>query len=211
VVEPIGEYELIRTRSSHSSYGWLRYGDSSLPPAITYTGSALGFDLSLTYQTTHGINNEIQTENHWFFGSSTSFDSSVKPHAEFDFAYEGDEFRGVFTGTEEEKQAIKSVRWIAAPVDEKGNHPELDAKPGRGNFSSSDGTFGGSLGDLELRERDFVLTSGGGGGYAGGLDGTAITYPDHYLLELTVSTLPSGEVTARSQTVTVILSPTEGG
>ena len=209
VVEPTGRFETVRTDGSVHGYGWIDYGDDDLPAAVTYTGSALGFDLTISRQITHGVDNEITGENNWFFGPSVSFNSLPQPHAQPDKTHEAFHFEGVFTGTEAEKAQIKQVRWIAAPLDGEGTHPEL--KYHSGNFSSGDGTFGGTMDDLDLLNRDFTLESGGGSGYDGGLDGKPITHPAAYLVELTVTTLPPGEVKYRTETVTVTLYPQKGG
>ena len=65
--------------------------------------------------------------------------------------------------------------------------------------------------DLDLLNRDFTLESGGGSGYDGGLEGELITHPAAYLVELTVTTLPPGEVKYHTETVTVTLYPQKGG
>lgn len=210
VVEPTGRFETVRTNGSANGYGWIDYGDSDLPAAVTYTGSALGFDLTISRQVTHTVDNEITGENNWFFGPSVSFNRLPQPHARFDEAHESFGFKGAFTGTEAEKARLQGVRWVAAPVDSEGNHPELKSRFG-GNFSSSDGTFGGSLDASSLPLNDFLLRSGGGSGYEGGLEGDPITHPDAFLMELTVTTLPAGAVKSVTETVTVTLYPQEGG
>lgn len=199
IVTPLEEFRLVASRdSSRNDYGWLVYGDEALPAAATYTGHAAGFDLTVTYQTSHQVKNEIQTGNDWFFGERTSFDTTPKPHAQFDGAHESYDFRAVFTGTEAEKAALKSVRWVAAPLDGNGDHPEL--KHGGGNFSSSNGTFGGSYTAEELAQRDWSVGSGGGSGYDGGLEGNPLIYPAGYLVEFTVN----------GQTQTLTLLPEKG-
>lgn len=199
VAEPAGDCETIRTGESYSSHYWLVYGDDHLPAAATYTGHAAGFDLTVTYQTSHQVKSEVQTGYNWIDGAQYAFDPTPKPHAQFDGAHESYDFRAVFTGTGEEKAAVKSVRWAAAPLDEAGNHPEL--KYGGGNFSSSTGVFGGSCTAEELAQRDWSVRSGGGSGYDGGLEGNPIVCPAGYLVEFTVN----------GQTQTLTLLPEKGG
>ena len=203
IVTPLEDFRLVRSPEDNGRHDWewLRYGDGSLPAGVTYAGHAAGFDLTVACQTSHEVDNTIRTETEmsWFSGPSWSTDLTPKPHAEFDRARVRYDFQAVFTGTEADKSAVKSVRWAAAPLDEDGNHPEL--KHGSGDFSSSTGVFGGSCTAQDLAQRGWSIGSGGGSGYDGGLDGNPIVYPAGYLVELTVN----------GQTKTVTLLPEEGG
>ena len=127
----------------------------------------------------------------WFFGTSTSFDTTPKPNALFDSARESYDF----TGTETVPGAAELVnRYAAAPVWADGSGPSLEFGSGQG--SSSDGTFWGNARDSG------GLQSGGGSGL-GGDPNEAPVWPDHYRMVLSY-------VDGRAEQ-TVELRPVEGG
>lgn len=155
-------------------------GDRSLPPAVAYTGELAGFDITITYQTVHQVDNQI-AKNSGFF-SSTAFDMEAKPHSEFIHAFEGYDLSAIYTG---DPTALNSLRWIATPLAQDGSHPDMTYRGG--NFSSSDGTFGGTLSGEDFLDWDGTLTGVAGSGYGGGLDGVELAHPAGYLVELVIN------------------------
>ena len=172
VVLPQGDFQVEELSLSRSDLYLLTYGEPALPAAVTYAADVDGLRLEIDYQTVHMVDNAVETGGSWFFGPSTTFDTTPKPSAQFDEARESYDF----TGTETVPGAADLVnRYAAAPVWADGSGPSLEFGSGQG--SSSDGTFWG-IG------RDYGgLAGGGGSGLDGDLDDPPVR-PDHYRMEL---------------------------
>lgn len=191
VVLPQGDFQIVKTSSAYEVRAWYGYGDPALPAAMTYAADTDGLRLEITYQTVHTVDNAVETGGSWFFGPSTSFDTTPKPNARFDAARE----YYYFTGTETVPGTIDLVnRYAAAPVYADGSGPSLEFGSGQG--SSSDGTFWGNARD------DGGLQSGGGSGFGDDPNDPPV-WPDHYRMVLTY-------VDGREEQI-VELRPVEGG
>ena len=191
VVLPQGNFQIVKTSSAYEVRAWYGYGDPALPAAMTYAADTDGLRLEIAYQTVHTVDNTVETGGSWFFGPSTSFDTTPKPNARFDAARE----YYYFTGTETVPGAIDLVnRYAAAPVYADGSGPALEFGSGQG--SSSDGTFWGNARD------DGGLQSGGGSGFGDDPNDPPV-WPDHYRMVLTY-------VDGRAEQI-VELRPVEGG
>lgn len=191
MVLPQGAFQVAELQLAREDLSLLRYGDPALPTAVTYAADVDGLRLEIVYQTIHTVDNTVETSNSmsWFFGTSTSFDTTPKPNALFDSARESYDF----IGTETVPGAIDLVdRYAAAPVWADGSGPALAFGSGQG--SSSDGAFWG-IG------RDFGGLSGGGGSGCDPDDPPA--RPDHYRMVLSY-------VDGQEEQI-VELRPVEGG
>lgn len=194
VVLPQGDFHLAELQQAYDDgVSLLTWGDPALPAAVTYAADVDGLRLEIVYQTIHTVDNTVETSNSmsWFFGTSTSFDTTPKPNALFDSARESYDF----IGTETVPGAADLVnRYAAAPVWADGSGPSLEFGSGQG--SSSDGTFWGNA-------RDSGSLQSGGGSGLGGDPNEAPVWPDHYRMVLSY-------VDGREEQ-TVELRPVEGG
>lgn len=191
VVLPQGDFQVAELRQARDDLSLLAWGDPTLPAAVTYAADLDGLHLEIVYQTIHTVDNTVETDGSWFFGSSTTFDTRPKPNARFDFARESYDFTGSETvpGT-----ADLLNRYAGAPVYADGSGPSLEFGSGQG--SSSDGTFWGFARDSG------GLRSGGGSGF-GSDPNEAPVWPDHYRMVLSY-------VDGREEQM-VELWPVEGG
>lgn len=154
------------------------------------------------WQTLAAVNSQKQVGNG--FWSMASFDTTPRPHAEFDQGYYLYQFWAEYAGGPDAKGTYTSISLAAVPVyGEEGRGPEpipseyLDTDSGGG--SNLGGSFGNRI--LEDGWEDRVFLSGGGGGVDWGADGAYLA-PAAYRAELYLN----GELAAE-----LTLLPVEGG
>lgn len=186
VVLPQEDFTVLETDEEYGDGGWLRYGDHSFPAAMVYHGETEDFVMELFYQTSHVVDNAIETEHSmsWFMGPTISFDSVPKPAAEFEMMYESDHSTCLFLGDEAERAEVRDFAISYAPLNEDGSRPELHRPEGRyGGGSSSDG----SRWEATQVPPDWDGTlriPGGGNGGPGDVD---VVYPEGYAADLYIN------------------------
>ena len=191
VVLPLEDFRTMRTNWSYLP----KYNCDELP-AYRYEAQAEGFTISLRYQTTFTVDSYVQ--NSTWFSSTSSFDTTPQPHAEFSTGC-GNSLYAIYTGDPADKGEITLIGVSIAPLKEDRSRPDL-RDPGRGDSggSSSDGT---SWGARSLEEDWGPEVSLSGGGFYGG-DPEDLILPEAYAADLYLNGEKAAELT---------LLPTEGG
>lgn len=155
--------------------GW---GVHSLPGWV-YSGTACGVQVDVKVQTVYGIDNTVteETAHSFLFGTTTHFDSTPKPDAQFDWERYMHVAACTHLGTQAERDAITQIGVSFAPMAEGDPMPHLPAAHGDGGGGSSEGkSWQGSTPEpgwgptIEM----------GGGGISGDADPTDCDLPDAY-------------------------------
>lgn len=193
VALPLEEFEAVPTTDAA-----LQYGCRDLP-AYLYEAQTENFTIQVTYQSVYTVDSYIQNDS--LFSSTSSFDTTPQPHAEFS-AGGGESIYAIYTGDPAEKGKITRISVTAAPLAEGGNRPELsDPRPGNSSWSGSNGSRGGSR---TLEEGwDSKIFLAGGGSYGG--DPEHFIRPEGYAAKFILST-PDG---VKAEELTLL--PVEGG
>lgn len=189
VVLPLGEFQTVETEGQN-----LMWGCGQLP-AYVYHGSGGAFTVSVRHQTIFAVDNTVQdtSDMSWFFGASTRYDMTPKPHAEFDTVNVTQELSCRYFGGEADKAGIRQVGVSAAPMDSIPDRPELrSASYGYHGGSSSDGACWGSV---ELSGDWGNEISMGGGGYSGVFDEEKFDLPRYYAADLYINGSLAAELT----------------
>lgn len=190
IVEPVTEWE-------RTTYGKenLTFGCRALPQ-ITYTGAANDFEVQVSYQKIFEIDNTIQTSNLELIGWNTSerFDTTPKPHAQFDLVYYMQYTFYTYTGNEAARNQIHQFGISIAPWADNENRPDL--------IASNRGTQSGSSSDLhsydsvaEMPVGDGQKTFMGGSGSNDAFSEKAFYVPPRYAADLYVNGEKLAEIT----------------
>lgn len=195
VVLPLEDFALVTL--AHSSD--LHYGGDALPAAITYRGEGEEFSVEATYQTIHSVDNTVVTQSDmsWFFGGSTSFETSPKPGAVFGLVRQYSAVRCVFTGSEEIRSGLDMVGLSVAPLPDDGARPALQ-HPGTGDAAGSCSDGSDWCSRVVTADWDGTLSTVGGGGQ----DPEDFTLPAGYAMDLYLNGQLAEQLT---------LLPQEGG
>ena len=124
------------------------------------------------WQTLASVNSRVQSGDG--FWNMTTFDSTPRPHAQFDQSRRQYQFWAVYTGAAEDKGSYTSIGLTAMPVYGEGEQeprpidPEYLDTDSSGSSSWGD-SFGSHVLDYDWGERVFL--SGGGSGMDWGADG----------------------------------------
>ena len=162
----------------------LRFGHRELP-AYLYTDTVGNFRTEVTLQKCFVVDNTVEVDNGWLFGTTTSFDTVPKPDAQFDLVYWDALARVTYLGSVEEKKAITRLGISCAPADQDGQRPDLTVPAGPdGGGGSSTGEMWGST-SLEGDWGPEVLTHGGGSTTGFGKD--SMMLPQFYAVDLYVN------------------------
>lgn len=162
----------------------LRFGHRELP-AYLYTDTVGNFRTEITLQKCFVVDNTVEVDNGWFFGTTASFDTIPKPDAQFDLVYWDALARVTYLGSVEEKKAITRLGVSCAPADQDGQRPDLTVPAGPdGGGGSSTGEMWGST-SLEGDWGPEVLTHGGGS--TTGFGKNSMMLPPFYAVDLYVN------------------------
>ena len=191
VVLPLEEFRAMGTTDTLS----LHWSCRDLP-AFHYEAKAENFTIRLDCQTTFTVDSYVQ--NSTWFSSTSSFDTTPQPHAEFT-ARDYQLLHAVYTGDPAGKDEMTHIGVSIAPLNEDGSRPEL-CDPGRGDSggNSTDGTSWGARSLEEGWDPDVLLS--GGGSYGG--DPEHFIMPEAFAADLYINGEKAAELT---------LLPTEGG
>lgn len=133
VVTPQGDFRTVETLRED-----LNWGCRALPGTV-YAGTADGFRAEVTVQTVHCVDNVTVSDD--FFWSSTRFDTTPKPHAQFDIANQTASLRIVHLGTQTERSSILQLGLSVAPV-WQGEAPPQTLHPATGYETFGSGSDG---------------------------------------------------------------------
>lgn len=171
-------------------------------PCRVYEGQYGDWLIQARWQTTAAVNSQVQNSDG--FWNMTSFDSTPKPHAQFDQGYYHYRFQAAYTGDPDKKSGYASISLAALPVyGENDREPEPIGPEYLDTDSSGTSNQGNSFTNriLEQGWEDTVYLSGGGGGLDWGTDGAYLA-PSAYRVKLYLNGEEAGELT---------LLPVEGG
>ena len=173
-------------------------------PAWVYEAQYGDFTIRVQWQTMAQVSSQIRYDN--WFGSSYTFDTVPKPHAEFDLAGREYIMYAVYSGDPNKKSEYTSISMSGVPVyGEFDGRPEVEPLDGihlgiDSGTSSSDGSSSGTR-ILEDGWEDWIFLSGAGSSLAGS-DLEMYGLPRAYAVDLYLN----GELAAE-----LTLLPTEGG
>lgn len=196
VALPLEEFEAVAVTDAALSQ--LRYECQDLP-AQMYEAQAEGFTLRLEHQSVWTVNSYIQDDS-WFSSSST-FDTTPQPHAEFTSMYQDASVYAVYTGDPADTAGITKIGVSVARLNADGSRPTL-RNPGGGSGSSGDCFWGSGS---PIGQGSEVCLGGGGSGKvdnSGISDWREDTGPEAYAADLYLNGEKAAELT---------LLPVEGG
>lgn len=184
IVEILEPFQYVETEEIYRALMW---GCPQIPSGMIYTAQTDEFRIDINYQTVHMIDNKVQTQNNnWSSDTSTSFNTTPNPNAEF----EGELYNyGSFLthlGTKEERDEIWNLGLSIAPVYEGEERPkDMHGAGGSGYGGGSNGgeSWGGH--NVEAGWGPTVALNGGGCGYGGGQKVTK--HPQSFAVNLYVN------------------------
>ena len=171
-------------------------------PCKVYEGQYGDWLVQARWQTSASVNSQVQTSNGLW--NMTSFDSTPKPHAQFDQGYYHYRFQAAYIGGPDKKSGYTSISLAALPVyGEEDREPEPIGPEYLDTDSSGTSNQGNSFTNRILEEgwEDTVYLNGGGGGLDWGADGAYLA-PSAYRVKLYLNGKEAGMLT---------LLPVEGG
>ena len=191
VVVPLEDFRLVQV----DDYG-LRLGHRELP-AYLYTLTDGNFRTEVSLQKCFVVDNTVEVDNGWFFGTTASFDTVPKPDARFEMIHWKTLARVTYLGSPEEKKEITRLGITCAPADPDGQRPKLTvpAHPDGGGSSNTGAVWGST--SLEGDWGPEVLTPGGG--TTTGFDRDSFTLPAYYAADLYVNGKKTSELTLHLQ------------
>ena len=92
-------------------------------PGITYAGESNDIRIEVTYQTIHTIDSTVTNQNDLWFMSSSFYDTTPKPNAEFTNAARSQSTKCIYIGSDANKDSITQIGLSIAPVYEGDKRP----------------------------------------------------------------------------------------
>lgn len=179
VVIPLEDFRFLE--ASGTSLNW---GDPELP-GITYSGESNDIRIKVLYQTVHIMDNTVTDQNELWFLSSSYYNTTPKPHAEFTSAYRNFTTKCTYIGSEADKAKITHLGLSTAPVYEGEERPDALTVPS-GDYASG----GSNSGEQWISKKLYpswgpTLTIDGGGS---SIDmRKKIKHPEYYAADLYIN------------------------
>lgn len=142
VVEPMEGFQYLESPEVNVH---LRWGHEGLP-GIFYTATVGDMQVNVNYQTIHMVDNTVQGENNWMFGSNSYFDTVPKTNAVFTEGYTEYHSGCTHLGTQEERDTITQIGLVVEPVYEGEERPDDLPEAVSGNIVTSNNSTGRSMG-----------------------------------------------------------------
>lgn len=117
VAIPLEDFRHIETISQSLAWGCLGL------PGITYAGESNDIRIEVTYQTIHTIDSTVTNQNDLWFMSSSYYDTTPKPNAEFTNAARSQTTKCIYIGSDANKDSITQIGLSIAPVYEGEKRP----------------------------------------------------------------------------------------
>ena len=117
VAIPLEDFRHVETISQSLAWGCLGL------PGITYAGEANDIRIEVTYQTIHTIDSTVTNQNDLWFMSSSFYDTTPKPNAEFTNAARSQSTKCIYIGSDANKDSITQIGLSIAPVYEGDKRP----------------------------------------------------------------------------------------
>jgi len=179
VVIPLEDFRHIETLKQS-----LAWGCTGLP-GIVYAGESHDFRVEITFQTIHTIDSTVTNQNDLWFMSSSYYDTTPKPNADFTNANRSHNTVFSYIGLDENKDDITHIGVSAAPMYEGEKRPTDMIAP-VGNNSSGGSNTGYQWASKELHPGwNSVIPMNGGGGSDD--PQKKIKYPSQYAADLYIN------------------------
>ena len=117
VAIPLEDFRHVETISQSLAWGCLGL------PGITYAGESNDIRIEVTYQTIHTIDSTVTNQNDLWFMSSSYYDTTPKPNAEFTNAARSQTTKCIYIGSDANKDSITQIGLSIAPVYEGDKRP----------------------------------------------------------------------------------------
>ena len=117
VAIPLEDFRHVETISQSLAWGCLGL------PGITYAGESNDIRIEVTYQTIHTIDSTVTNQNDLWFMSSSFYDTTPKPNAEFTNAARSQSTKCIYIGSDANKDSISQIGLSIAPVYEGDKRP----------------------------------------------------------------------------------------
>ena len=117
VAIPLEDFRHIETISQSLAWGCLGL------PGITYVGESNDIRIEVTSQTIHTIDSTVTNQNDLWFMSSSFYDTTPKPNAEFTNAARSQSTKCIYIGSDANKDSITQIGLSIAPVYEGDKRP----------------------------------------------------------------------------------------
>lgn len=117
VAIPLEDFRHVETISQSLAWGCLGL------PGITYAGESNDIRIEVTYQTIHTIDSTVTNQNDLWFMSSSFYDTTPKPNAEFTNAARSQSTKCIYIGSDANKDSITQIGLSIAPVYEGDKRP----------------------------------------------------------------------------------------
>lgn len=126
IVIPLEEFRQVETINQSLAWGCLGL------PGITYVGESNDIRIEVTYQTIHTIDSTVTNQNDLWFMSSSFYDTTPKPNAEFTNAARSQSTKCIYIGSDANKDSITQIGVSIAPVYEGEERPTNLRDPSEG-------------------------------------------------------------------------------
>ena len=117
VAIPLEDFRHVETISQSLAWGCLGL------PGITYAGESNDIRIEVTYQTIHTIDSTVTNQNDLWFMSSSYYDTTPKPNAEFTNAARSQTTKCIYIGSDANKDSITQIGLSITPVYEGDKRP----------------------------------------------------------------------------------------
>ena len=117
VAIPLEDFRHVETISQSLAWGCLGL------PGITYAGESNDIRIEVTYQTIHTIDSTVTNQNDLWFMSSSFYDTTPKPNAEFTNAARSQSTKCIYIGSDANKDSITQIGLSITPVYEGDKRP----------------------------------------------------------------------------------------
>ena len=183
VAIPLEDFRHVETISQSLAWGCLGL------PGITYAGESNDIRIEVTYQTIHTIDSTVTNQNDLWFMSSSFYDTTPKPNAEFTNAARSQSTKCIYIGSDANKDSITQIGLSITPVYEGDKRPTNLRDPSQ-ELSKPIGDMmvgGSNTGEQWVSKKlnpgwNSTITMDGGGGST---DPTKdIEHPEYFVADL---------------------------
>ena len=183
VAIPLEDFRHVETISQSLAWGCLGL------PGITYAGESNDIRIEVTYQTIHTIDSTVTNQNDLWFMSSSFYDTTPKPNAEFTNAARSQSTKCIYIGSDANKDSITQIGLSITPVYEGDKRPTNLRDPSQelskpiGDMMSGGSNTGEQWASKKLNSGwNSTITMDGGGGST---DPTKdVEHPEYFVADL---------------------------
>lgn len=181
VVVPLEDFKNVEVNEQSLGWGCLEL------PGIVYTGTASNIRIDVEVQTIYTVESTVQTDNsNFLFGNSTSyFDTTPKPNAEFTRAARTQSETLTHLGTAEDREKIERIGFSIFPIYTGDKRPENLPVP-TGDDSGSNSSNGESWSSQKLNPGWEPIMEFGGGGTTFDAE-RDVVLPEYYAADLYIN------------------------